>query len=108
MDYVGTENKHNEEETDTIIILSTDMDSFKVYQSNEIFLLMDANFRSTQIRVKQKIHTQMSKAEVQKILDLDTKLPEVVRLKGGEIPEWIDLIFDGSQLDQIRYEGYID
>ena len=50
----------------------------------------------------------MSKAEVQKILDLDTKLPEVVRLKGGEIPEWIDLIFDGSQLDQIRYEGYID
>jgi hypothetical protein len=72
--------------------------------------LIEATLKTTQFKTKHGIQVGMSKRDViNKLTDFVLQtIPQYLMLEDTEVYEYIILRFDGDQVKQIDFVGYID
>lgn len=107
------ENRHVPGQVDTLLTISNGSSSFRFYQLPDEVLLQSASLRDEDLVLGGELHANMAADELREALPAlqgrDT-LPELIRIEGEIVPQslLIRLHNRNLQVEEIRYQGYVD
>lgn len=105
------QNRHVQNQVDTIFNFHFDQSNIKIYKLPEKELIINSTFKKNVLPLKRGIKIGDHKKEIFQKLSLSDTLTisdDILRIQVLEVTQYIDLKFKNDTLQKIEFKGYVD
>ncbi|GGG09610.1 hypothetical protein GCM10011344_07760 [Dokdonia pacifica] len=101
------QNNHDETQTDTIKTLTFDKSIIEVYSTDGFYAVWSADIKNSELPIWSYVKVGMKKYQLEKTLANRLK-SDTIRLGNLEQTSVFEFYFSDDELDQVKFEGYVD
>lgn len=102
-----TENRHIENQTDTIKTLTFDESTLRIYTTTGLYALESAEIKNEELALQDSVKVGMSKEQLEQVLSIELK-GDVIEVGNFTRNMHFTFYFKDELLERIEFNGYVD